>query len=188
MDTILVAIAVTSVTGLATYLVQIWRRDASRTRRVLRKARVVPIAKLVDGQLACIVGRVVRHGELIDSLIAGRKCVAFDTTTNVFDGVNFTSPLRIEVTRRVVPFYVVDHTGSVRVDAPQIALCNRPIARTDRYEERIVEDGATIRIVGSVSLTPAASSDGEHSFREQGAVIATITGTSKFPLLADTDD
>ena len=188
MDTLLVAIAVTSVTGIATLLLRTWGRDARRTRRVLRKAKVVPIAKLVDGQLACIVGRVARDGELIDSLITGRPCVAFDTTTNVFDGVNFTSPLRIEVTRRVVPFYVVDATGRVRVDTPQIALCNKPIAHSDRYEERILEDGATIRIVGSVILTPAVRADGEHLFREQGAVTATITGTAKYPLLADTED
>ena len=149
---------------------------------------MTPIAQLVDGQLACIVGRVERDAELIESLILHRPCVAFDTTTNVFDGVNFTSPLRIEVTRRVVPFYVVDATGRVRVDTPQIALCNKPAARTDRYEERIIEDGATIRIVGSVVLDPTASADGEHSFREHGAVVATITGTAKYPLLADLDD
>jgi hypothetical protein len=188
VDTLLVAIAVSSVTGLAALLVRAWTRDVRRTRRVLRKARVVPIAELVDGQLACVVGRIERDSDLIESLIEGRHCVAFDTTTNVFDGVNFTSPLRIEVTRRVVPFYVVDATGRVRVDTPQIALCNRPIARTDRYEERILEEGATIRIVGSVILTPVASDDGEHSFREQGASNATITGTAKYPLLADTED
>src|SRR6478752_356042 len=75
-----------------------WRAAPRRTRRVLRKTRVTPIAELVDGQLACIVGRVEPEAAPIESLIARKKCVAFDTTTNVFDGVLFTSPVRIETT------------------------------------------------------------------------------------------
>jgi hypothetical protein len=34
------------------------RRGLGRTRRVVRRARVSPIAELVDGKLACIVGKV----------------------------------------------------------------------------------------------------------------------------------
>lgn len=165
-----------------------WRSAPRRTRRVLRKTRVTPIAQLLDGQLACIVGRVERDNETIESLIAREKCVAFDTTTNVFDGVLFTSPVRIETTRRMVPFYVVDDTGRARIDAAQVALSNRPVARTDRYVERVLKEGMRIRIVGSVVLDPTHAGHAEHHFRETGAVNATITGTAKFPLLADSED
>jgi hypothetical protein len=155
---------------------------------VLRKTRVTPIAQLVDGQLACIVGRLEPEAEQIESLIARKKCVAFDTTTNVFDGVLFTSPVRIETTRRMVPFYIVDDTGRVRVDAAQVALSNRPVARTDRYVERVLTEGMRVRIVVSVVLDPTAAHHADHHFRETGAVNATITGTAKFPLLADSED
>jgi hypothetical protein len=62
---------------------------------------------------------------------------------------------RVEVERRLVPFYIVDATGRARVDAPEAALCNAPIARSERFEERIIENGARIRLVGSVVHEPA---------------------------------
>lgn len=180
----LLAALIGAVLASAFGAVRYWRADPRRTRRVLRKARVVPIANLVDGQLACVVGRVERDSELIESLMERRLCVAFDTTTNVFDGADFTSPLTIRVTRRLVPFFVVDGTGRVRVDAAQAALCNKPIGKGQDFIERVIDEGATVRLVGSVILDPATSATGEHSFRE-GAWKATITGTTKFPLLID---
>ena len=157
--------------------------DTRRTRRVLRRARVIPIAELVDGQLACIVGRVEIDGDLIESLIERRMCVAFDTITTPFVGNELTQPVR--VTRRLVPFFVTDDTGRVRIDAPEVALCNKPIARGESFEERILEDGVLIRIVGSVSLDPTHTT-GDHLFR-QGAFKARLTGTAKYPLLADVE-
>jgi hypothetical protein len=149
----------------------------------LRKTRVVPIAELVDGQLACIVGRVEIDGDLIESLMERRMCVAFDTITTPFVGNELTQPVR--VTRRLVPFYVTDETGRVRIDAPEVALCNKPIARSDTFEERILEDGVQIRIVGSVALDPTQTT-ADHLFR-QGAFKARLTGTTKYPLLADVE-
>lgn len=180
-------IAIGALSATLVGAVRFWRNDARRTRRVLRRARVVPIASLVDGQLACIVGRVERDAELIESLVERRLCVAFDTTTNVFDGADFTSPVTIRVTRRLVPFFVVDGTGRVRVDAAQAALCNKPIAKSQNFTERVIDEGSTVRLVGSVSLDPTVSTDGEHGFRA-GAWKATITGTARFPLLIDGED
>jgi hypothetical protein len=80
---------------------------------------------------------------------------------------------------------VTDDTGRVRIDAPEVALCNKPIARGESFEERILEDGVRIRIVGSVSLDPTHTT-GDHLFR-QGAFKARLTGTAKYPLLADVE-
>ncbi len=91
----------------------------------------------------------------------------------------------MHVTRRLVPFFVVDGTGRVRVDAPQIALCNKPIAKSEQYEERILENGARVRIVGSVSLDPTMQSN-EVLFRH-GGFKARLTGTARYPLLADVE-
>ncbi|HLL21560.1 MAG TPA: hypothetical protein VK427_05485 [Kofleriaceae bacterium] len=184
MDLGLVILVVSGLAG-ASYatLRGLGDQAARRTRRVLRKTRVVPIAELVDGQLACIVGRVAIEGEPIESLIERRSCVAFDTITTPFVGNSLTTPVR--VTRRLVPFYVTDETGRVRVDAPELALCNKPIARGERFEERILEDGARIRIVGSVSLDPDRTTS-DQLFR-QGAFKARLTGTTKYPLLADVE-
>jgi hypothetical protein len=171
--------------GAATFaLSRLGNRAARRTRRVLRKSRVVPIAELVDGQLACIVGRVEIDGEPVESLITRRPCVAFDTITKSQQGNDMM--LLEHVTRRMAPFFVVDDTGRARVDAPEVALCNKPIAKGESYEERVLEDGALIRIVGSVSLDPTLQT-ADQLFR-QGAFKARITGTSKYPLLADVED
>lgn len=159
-------------------------RDARRTRRVLRKARVVPIAELVDGQLACIVGRVEIAGDPVESLITRRVCVAFDTITRPFVPGEMATFERI--TRRMTPFFVVDDTGRARVDAPEIALCNKPVAKGESFEERIIEHGMRVRIVGSVSLDPALQTT-EKLFR-QGGFKARITGSTKYPLLADVED
>jgi hypothetical protein len=184
MEVAILAALASGATMVAYLVVRAWRSDARRTRRVLRRARVVPIAELVDGQLACIVGIVEVDDELIEAMASGRSCVAYDTTVQYFQGSDFTIPVRAEIVRRIVPFFVVDETGRVRIDAPHAALCNKPVARSERYEERIIEPGATVRIVGSVVLEPARSATGEHGFRE-GAWSATLTGSLNYPLLVD---
>ena len=174
------------VSVVAGFAVHRWRDDdARRTRRVLGKARVVPISELVDGQLACIVGRVERGRELTTSMMQRLPCVAFDTITQVVDRrEDFASPVSTKATRHLVPFFVVDATGRARVDAPQAALCNKPSATGSNWVERVIEEGATVRLVGSVVLVPAERDTREHGFRD-GAWKATLTGTTRFPLLVD---
>lgn len=161
-----------------------WRADARRTRRVLRRARVVRIADLVDGRLACIVGRVEADAEPIVSMMARVPCVAFDTTTSSF---GTTGAVTYSTTRRAVSFFIVDDSGRARVDAPQLALCNKPSSRSDRFEERVLHIGSRVRLVGSVSLDPSMQATAEHAYRE-GGFKATIVGTAKYPLLADVED
>jgi len=117
-------------------------------------------------------------------MVSRRACVAYDTTVQFFRGKDFTVPVRVETERRMVPFFIVDATGRARVDAPEAALCNRPVGRSERYEERIIEAGARIRLVGSVVLDPTRSASGDHGYRE-GAWTATLTGSTKYPILID---
>lgn len=175
--------------SLAYFVAGAWRSDARRTRRVLRKTRVTPVDKLVDGTLACVVGKVeLAEGEPLLSMITRRPCVAFDTTIQMFRGNDFSVPERVDVTRKLIPFIVVDHAGSrVRIDAPQAALCNRASARSERFEERLIEIGQTIRIVGSVRIEPERATHNEHGYREHGGTRATLTGTAKYPLLVDVE-
>jgi hypothetical protein len=187
MDVVLWGALTGGALGLAYFVLNAWRSDARRTRRVLRRVRVSRIADLADGQLACIVGVVELEGEPLEALVSRQPCVAFETTVQYFRGADFTIPMRVEVTRRMVPFFVSDGTGRVRVDAAQAALCNRPVARSERFEERILEDGAKIRLAGSVTLEPTIAATGEHGFRD-GPLTATITGTAKYPLLIDVED
>jgi hypothetical protein len=175
-----------SAAAFVAWLLHSWRSDARRTRRVLRRTRVTPIGKLVDGKLACIVGRVEVEGDLVTSLMSRRPCVAYETIVQVFGGLDMTVPSRVEVTRKLVPFFVVDDTGRVRVDAAEAALANLPIERSERYEERIIENGELVRIVGAVVLDPMIHPSGEHGFREAGWK-ATLTGSRKFPLLIDVE-
>ena len=185
MEAIVLALLGTSAAGFLTWLAHSWRSDARRTRRVLRRTRVTPIAELVDGKLACIVGRVEVEGEQVVALMSQRTCAAYETIVQVFGGIDMTMPSRVDVTREHASFFVVDNTGRVRVDAAEAALANNPIERSERYEERIIENGERIRLVGSVSLDPSIAR-GEHGFRE-GGWKATITATRKFPLLVDVE-
>lgn len=162
-----------------------WTADVARTRRVLRRARVVPIADLVDGQLACIVGVVELDGEPLTSMMSREPCVAYDTSTTSFDATGNFSLKKTH--RQAVPFFIVDKTGRARIDAPQIALCNSPNARSDRFEERVITVGASVRLVGSVSLDPTRATHSEHTYRA-GQFKATLTGSTNYPLLADVDD
>ncbi|MGE0398966.1 MAG: hypothetical protein AB7T06_19815 [Kofleriaceae bacterium] len=171
--------------GLSSVAVAAWYRgDARRTRRVLRRARVVRIADLVDGRLACIVGRVEADAEPITSMMSQVPCVAFDTTTS---SLGNAGTVIVSTTRRAVPFFIVDESGRARIDAPQLALCNKPSSRSDRFEERVLHVGSRVRLVGSVSLDPAMQATAEHAYRE-GGFKATIVGTAKYPLLADVED
>ena len=157
--------------------------DARRSRRVLRRTRVSKIADLVDGKLACVVGTVEVEDLQLTSMVAHRSCVAYDTTVYFFNKENATIPTRVEVERRLVPFFVTDGSGRVRIDAAEAALCNKPIARSERFVERVIEAGMKIRIVGSVVREPVMHST-EQGYRE-GVTTATITGTANWPLLID---
>jgi hypothetical protein len=187
LETGVIVAVLTGGVSLLYFVLDAWRSDARRTRRVLRRQRVTPVSRLVDGQLACVVGTVELDGEPLTSMITRRSCVAFDTTIQMFRGNDFTVPERVDVTRRLVPFFVVDASGRVRIDAPEAALCNRPSGRSERYEERVIEPGAVIRIVGSVRIEPERSATGEHGYRS-GETRATLTGTVKYPLLIDVED
>ena len=170
----------------ATLLGWMWLRDDSRrTRRVLRRTRVTPVADLVDGKLACVVGTVELGDGELEAMVSHKSCVAYDTTVYFFSERSTGMPERVEVERRLAPFFVFDGSGRVRVEASEAALCNAPVARSERYEERVIEVGAKIRIVGSVVLEPALDR-AEHSFRELGTK-ATLVGSAKYPLLIDVE-
>lgn len=175
--------AILAVGGLAV-AIRRWTNNAARTRRVLRRARVVPIAELVDGQLACIVGTIEADGAPIVSMMARVNCVAFDTTTSAFTG---DGSMSVITTRHAVPFFIVDRSGRARIDAPQVALCNTPTARSERFAERVLAVGARVRLVGSVSLDPTIATHNEHAYRA-GQFTATLSGSTKYPLLADVED
>src|SRR5258706_14699715 len=144
-----------------------------RTRRVLRTTTVSPIETLEDGKLACVVGTVELDADPIISILSRRTCVAYEIVE-----------WRKGVRRALGPFVVVDATGRVRVDAAEAALLQPPIRQGETYEERIIEPGARIRIVGSVRIEPTHAGTAEHGFRD-GATAATLTGTAKYPLLVD---
>ena len=188
VEATLIAIILTVGGGIIGYFAHnSWGSDARRTRRVLRRTRVTPIADLADGKLACIVGRVEVDGELVQSLMSRKQCVAFETVVQVFGNLDMTVPARVDVTRKLVPFFVVDDTGRARIDAAEAALANRPIMKSERFEERVIENGVRVRIVGSCVLDPTMQANAEHAYRV-GAFKATITGTSKYPLLIDLED
>ena len=188
VEVALIALIATAGGAILGFVAHSWfGADARRTRRVLRRTRVTPIAELSDGKLACIVGRIEADGDLVQALMSQMPCVAFETVVQVFGGLDMTVPSRVEVTRKLVPFYIVDDSGRARVDAAEAALAYRAIMKSERFEERVIENGARVRIVGSVSLDPTMQAHGDHGFRD-GAFKATITGTSKFPLLIDLED
>lgn len=188
MEVALIAVLATMGGAILGFVAHSWfGADARRTRRVLRKSRVTRIADLADGRLACIVGRIEAEGELTQALMSRMPCVAFETVVQVFGSIDMTVPARVEVTRKLVPFVIVDGSGRARVDAAEAALANAPIMKSERFEERVIENGARVRIVGSVVLDPVMQQSAEHGFRD-GAFTATITGTSKYPLLIDIED
>ena len=173
------------MTAIAALFARLWlSSDVRRTRRLLRRTRVTRIAELVDGQLACIVGRVEPQDgiEPLIAMMSRRRCVAYETVVQHYEGLKTT---HVEVERKMVPFFIVDATGRARIDAAQAALSNPPIARGDRFDERVIEPGTIVRLVGSVTLDPALVA-GERLFRE-GGFTATLTGTAKFPLLVDVE-
>lgn len=188
MESTLIALILTLGAGITGWFAHSWfGSDARRTRRVLRRTRVTKIADLTDGTLACIVGRVEAEGELAQSLMSRKPCVAFETVVQVFGSIDMTLPARVDVTRTLVSFFVVDDSGRARVDAAEAALANRPIMKSERFEERVIENGARVRIVGSVVLDPTMQAHADHAYRA-GAFKATITGTAKYPLLIDLED
>jgi hypothetical protein len=188
VEVTLIAVLATMGGAILGFVAHSWfGADARRTRRVLRRTRVTQISDLADGQLACIVGHIEADGDLVQALMSEMPCVAFETVVQVFGNLDMTVPARVEVTRELVPFFIVDDSGRARVDAAEAALANPAIMKSERFEERVIANGARVRVVGSVSLDPARQKHGDHGFRD-GAFHVTITGTSKYPLLIDLED
>src|SRR5690242_11108621 len=106
MDLALVPIVGISGLGALYAWLALWRDAARRTRRVLKRVRVSNIAELVDGRLACVVGRVEIDGEPLRAMVSKLPCVAYDTTVQFFPGKDFTVPTHVEVERGLVPFYI----------------------------------------------------------------------------------
>jgi hypothetical protein len=157
---------------------------AQRTRRLLRRTRVQPIAQVPDGKLACVVGRVELAAErTLRSLATQRDCVAYETKIYV----EWAGIVEVTVRRLAVPFFVVDASGRALVDAQEAALSNRPVARSALCVERVIEPGMRVRLVGSVVRAPIIDHAAEVGFRD-GATDVTITGTAKYPLLVDSED
>lgn len=180
---------ITTAVGGALVAITLVRRWAwsytRRTRRALRKTAVTRISDLVDGQLQCIVGRVELDGEPLVAMMSRRRCVAYETIVQVYSRPDALGPSHVDVERRMVPFFVVDESGRARIDAPQAALSNRPVARGERFEERVIEPGMTVRLVGSAAIAPVLDR-AEHGFRD-GGFTATVTGSARFPLLVDVE-
>src|SRR5688500_6109762 len=114
--------------GIVAVTAQHWfGANARRIRRALRKTRVTRIADLADGKLACIVGGVKAEGASVQSLMSRKECVAFETVVQVFRrdmalkriGIEHTVFVRVDVTRKLVPFYIVDESGRARVDGAE---------------------------------------------------------------------
>jgi hypothetical protein len=184
----LVLVVVLPLLSMGVFGAWYWRADdARRTPRGLPRTRVTKVAALVDGQLACVVGVVeLESPVLLTSMIASKRCVAYDTTIYFFNGHNATVPERVDVERRLLPFFVRDASGVVRIDAAEAALCNKPATSSERYHERVIMPGAKIRIVGSVHLEHVPDNGAnERHYRQSTGTKATLTGTKKFPLLID---
>jgi hypothetical protein len=174
-----VALAIGAVVAFAAAFgnpeLRVERRGLGRSRRVLRRAKVSRIADLVDGRLACVAGAVEPDGDVLTSILSRQPCVAYEI-------VEWKKGVR----RALVPFYVNDGSGRVRVDAAEAAILLEPSESGETFEERVVPVGARIRIVGSVRLEAAVTDAREHGFRDH-ARAATLTGTAKYPLLVDLD-
>jgi hypothetical protein len=158
-----------------------------RKRRALRRLRVDPIAKLVDGP-ACIVGRVESAGEPLAAKRTKTRCVAYETI-EIFYGKYAQPGLvdHVDVERRVAAFDIVDDTGRARVDAPAATMCHRAWSKSRSHEERIVRVGDRVRLAGTVVLQPASPVDADGGFRD-GCVLATVTGSIAYPIHVDVEE
>jgi hypothetical protein len=146
-----------------------------RGRRLLRKARNVPIAEIKDGEWVKVTGTAGAIGPVGTSLVGGRTCIGFQLQVQRL-GRNGGIILR----RGECPaFSITDDTGTVDVDGPFLLAIDWDhgwsIVTADRmrilrdcgvetrglifwrrfaYREALIQPGDRITVLGLASFEP----------------------------------
>jgi len=115
------------IAGVAYMLDRMQAPDAVKVRKILARARIVPIDKTEDGAIAVVRGTVAPlDGELI-APISGRRCVCWLV---VFDEVGSPDFVELGRSQEVVPFLVRSAEGTARVVPERAVLGPMPLIRS----------------------------------------------------------
>jgi hypothetical protein len=92
-----------------------WAQPRTRGRRLLRKARNVPIDEIKDGEWVKVSGLAGAIGGVGPSLMGRRPCIGFHVEVQRLDRKSSMIILRRE---SCPAFTITDGTGTVEVDGP----------------------------------------------------------------------
>lgn len=114
MEPVLMAAIV--VGGALAIQAAFWQaQPRTRGRRLLRKARNVPIAEIKDGEWVKVTGLAHAIGSVGPSLMGRRPCIGFQVEVQRLDRNSSAIVLRQE---SCPAFTITDGTGTVQVDGP----------------------------------------------------------------------
>lgn len=188
------------------------RVERRRARRVLRELPALEPGTS-EGASVRVTG-VVRAIEPLTAPLSGRVCVVFRARAEIptSRGSSYPTPIRERVESLELSPFVLDRgdEGTVLVDGSHAildlpaladgdavpALCEKFLvcrgltvrdASSARFDETIVEPGATITVTGLILHDVAAEpSAAERDFRANDAPVLRLTGNADHPLAIGT--
>jgi len=154
-----------------------WAQPRTRGRRLLRKARNVPIAEIKDGEWVKVTGVAHAIGPIETSLVGRRECIGFHVQVQRLGG---RSAGVVVLERESCPaFTITDETGTVVVDGPflfaidwdvwstataahlrilkESGVHGRTFWHRFAYREGLIQPGDVITVLGLATFEPDPS-------------------------------
>jgi hypothetical protein len=105
--------------GLALIAAYFFSREA-RTRRALRRLAVTPIARVADGTIAKVVGRLRFAKEPLSAPLSERPCAGYHVVVEDLNG----KPSQLIEEEYCTDFIIEDETGKalIHINAPSVAI------------------------------------------------------------------
>jgi hypothetical protein len=151
-----------------------WAQPRTRGRRLLRKARNVPIAEIKDGEWVKVTGVAHAIGPIETSLVGRREFIGFHVQVQRLGG---RSAGVVVLERESCPaFTITDETGTVVVDGPflfaidwdvwstataahlrilkESGVHGRTFWHRFAYREGLIQPGDVITVLGLATFEP----------------------------------
>ena len=144
MELLLLALGVFGVAAIGGAMAGLFDKH-ERIRRLLRRARTIPIRDVRDGQVAKVVGRVRPPGEPLIAPLTGRKCVYWEIEVTEWEG---TRARQITRTHDQRDFVIEDGTGRALVATRRSAIAAKIDARWARHDDENARAREALRALG----------------------------------------
>jgi hypothetical protein len=144
VELLLLALGVFGVAAIGGAMAGLFDKN-ERIRRLMRRARTIPIRDVRDGQVAKVVGRVRPPGDPLIAPLTGRPCIYWEIEVTEWEG---THARQITRTHDQRDFLIDDGSGRALIQLRRAAIAARVDARWARHDDADERTRGALRALG----------------------------------------